>query len=242
MPFYFTQLKAGRRYGTFLRETRRYARLHHQPWLPLLGKGPWDILGRLKRKIHSNGFNYSADWLNPDLSRKYQPQSLYQKTLQLTPFGESEHLENKLYQMTFINNLQTLLRHEDRNSMAFSVEARVPFLDHRLVEFAFSLPSKFKIRGGYTKRVLRDGMKGVIPEKIRWRVSKLGFATPEKKWQSTVLKPLVETAIRDERIRPYILADKAADYFTQLQQHTLTDFAPWRWLNLSLWMKSYDLG
>jgi asparagine synthase (glutamine-hydrolysing) len=122
--------------------------------------------------------------------------------------------------------------------MAFSVEARVPFLDHRLVEFIFSLPSEFKIRGGYTKRVIRDGMKSVIPEAVRCRVKKLGFATPEKNWQNTALELLIEAAIQDERIRAYIVAGKAADFFTQLQQQTVTDFAPWRRLNLSLWMKT----
>lgn len=126
--------------------------------------------------------------------------------------------------------------------MAFSVEARVPFLDHRLVEFVFSLPSQFKIRDGYTKRVLRDGMQGVIPEKIRQRVKKLGFATPERKWQQTALKPLIEAAIREERMQAYIAGEQAAEYLTQIQQHETTDFAPWRWLNLFLWMKSYDLG
>jgi asparagine synthase (glutamine-hydrolysing) len=241
-PLYFDQLRAKRQYLSLFTETRNYARLHHERWLPLLAKGSWGVLGRFGRKTQRNGFTSSFDWLNPILSRTYQSQSLYQKTVQLTPFGEDEHLENKLYQMTFFNNLQTLLRHEDRNSMAFSVEARVPFLDHRLVEFVFSLPSKFKIRDGYTKRVLRDGMNGVIPEKIRWRVNKLGFATPEKKWQNTFLKPWIEAAIKDERINDYIVADKAAEYFNQLQQYSLVDFSPWRWLNLSLWIKCYDLG
>ena len=145
--------------------------------------------------------------------------------MQFKPFGEQEILENTLYQMTFFSNLQALLRHEDRNSMAFSVEARVPFLDHRLVEFIFSLPSQFKIRDGYTKRVLRDGMHGVVPEKIRWRVRKLGFATPERTWQKTALKPLIEAAIRDERLRPYVLAENASDYFAQLQQQIVKQFA-----------------
>ena len=123
-----------------------------------------------------------------------------------------------------------------------SEKSRVPFLDHRLVEFVFSLPSRFKFRGGYAKRVLRDGMKGVIPEKIRWRVKKLGFATTEQKWQKSILKPLIDGALYNERIRPYVAADKAADYYNELQQQVVTDFAPWRWLNLFLWIKAYDLS
>jgi len=59
--------------------------------------------------------------------------------------------------------------------MAHSVESRVPFVDVDLVEFAFSLPSDFKIRNGYTKSILRHSMEGVLPSKIQWRLSKLGF-------------------------------------------------------------------
>jgi asparagine synthase (glutamine-hydrolysing) len=241
-PTYFDQLRDQRQYFTLWLEVYKYAHLHQKPWMSLLGKGLQRILGRLGKPFRPSSFTYRTDWLNPTLTDEFQGQSLYQRTKELTPFGKDENLENTLYQMTFLSNLQALLRHEDRNSMAFSVEARVPFLDHRLVEFIFSLPSRFKIRDGYTKRVLRDGMQGVIPEKIRWRVKKLGFATPERKWQRTALKPLVEAAIQDERLQPYLVARNASDYFSQLQQQQETDFAPWRWLNLSLWMKAYELG
>jgi asparagine synthase (glutamine-hydrolysing) len=75
--------------------------------------------------------------------------------------------------------LPALLRYEDRNSMAHSIEARVPFLDHRLVEFLFTLPERYKIDGARTKYVLREAMAGVLPESIRRRKDKLGFkATP----------------------------------------------------------------
>ena len=79
-------------------------------------------------------------------------------------------------------NLQMLLHWEDRDSMAHSVESRVPFLDYRLVEFVLGLPTHFKIGGGVTKRVLREGMRGVIPDRVRARVDKMGFVTPEEAW------------------------------------------------------------
>jgi asparagine synthase (glutamine-hydrolysing) len=80
------------------------------------------------------------------------------------------------------SNLPMLLRYEDRNSMAHSVEARVPFLDHRLVEFALGLPDAFKIGAGVTKRVLRAAMSGILPDPIRDRVDKIAFETPEAYW------------------------------------------------------------
>jgi asparagine synthase (glutamine-hydrolysing) len=83
--------------------------------------------------------------------------------------------------------LPLYLRVEDRNSMAHSVEARVPFLDHRLVSFVLGLPPDWKIRGPWNKFVLREGMRGRIPESVRGRVDKMGFPTPTRKWLGDVL-------------------------------------------------------
>lgn len=79
-------------------------------------------------------------------------------------------------------NLPMLLHWEDRSSMAHSVEARVPFLDHRLVEYLLTLPDRCKIHHGMTKLVLREAMRGVLPEEVRLRQDKLGFVTPEAVW------------------------------------------------------------
>jgi asparagine synthase (glutamine-hydrolysing) len=74
-----------------------------------------------------------------------------------------------------------LLRYEDRNSMAFSVEARLPFLDYRIVEFAMQLPDHYKIHEGWQKYILRLAMPE-LPEAIRWRKDKKGFTTPHEEW------------------------------------------------------------
>ncbi|MFL5382936.1 MAG: asparagine synthase (glutamine-hydrolyzing) [Longimicrobiaceae bacterium] len=79
-------------------------------------------------------------------------------------------------------NLQMLLHWEDRDSMAHSVESRIPFLDYRLVEFVLGLPTAHKIAGGVTKRVQREGMRGVLPERVRARMDKMGFLTAEEAW------------------------------------------------------------
>jgi asparagine synthase (glutamine-hydrolysing) len=80
-----------------------------------------------------------------------------------------------------------LLRYEDRNSMAHSIEARVPFMDFRLVQFLHSLPSEYLIRKGYTKSILRDALVSDLPTAIRLRRSKLGFATPQSIWMGKKL-------------------------------------------------------
>ena len=66
--------------------------------------------------------------------------------------------------------------------MAHSVESRHPFLDYRLVEFAVSCPPDFKLRDGWNKSILRDAMKGILPEKVRLRKTKLGFDAPDTTW------------------------------------------------------------
>lgn len=80
------------------------------------------------------------------------------------------------------NGMAALLHYEDRDSMAHSIESRVPFLDINLAETLFAMPFDHKLREGITKSVLRDGLKGILPEKIRNRYSKLGFVTPEDQW------------------------------------------------------------
>ncbi len=92
-------------------------------------------------------------------------------------------LDQFLYHLLFTTSLPSLLHYEDRNSMAFSVESRVPFLDHRLVEFAFTLNDEDKIRKTETKYILRESLSKVLPEAIYKRKDKKGFVTPgENKW------------------------------------------------------------
>ena len=88
----------------------------------------------------------------------------------------------------FTNNLQSLLRYEDRNSMAFSRESRLPFLDYRLVEFVVSLPIRKKFRDTTTKWILRESMKGINLNSILGRRDKIGFSTPEEHWWEKIQK------------------------------------------------------
>lgn len=83
-----------------------------------------------------------------------------------------------LYNLMRVTLLPTLLHTEDINSMAFSIESRVPFLDHRLVELCFAMPNEHKIYRGETKRVLRAAMRGIVPDPVLDRKDKTGFITP----------------------------------------------------------------
>ena len=236
---FFQELQAKQQHGKLLWEMLRHMQFNPKSFHDSIG---FNRFGTLLRRLKLwNRRRPSVDWINTKLVEHHKDVSEYLSHLQVKPFGEQEHLSNILYQLTFHTNLQQLLHYEDRNSMAFSVESRVPYLDYRLVEFVFSLPADFKIRNGYTKRVLRDAMAGIIPEKIRWRVSKLGFATPERTWQKTMLRPLVRRALDDERLHDFVLPDKAQAYQEQVEKANLSDSASWRWLNLLLWINAYGL-
>src|SRR5262249_35583494 len=80
------------------------------------------------------------------------------------------------------SSIPALLHHEDRASMAHSVESRLPFLDYRLVEFSLRCRTSLKLRDGWSKWLLRRSLANVLPDKIRLRRTKLGFNTPEQKW------------------------------------------------------------
>jgi asparagine synthase (glutamine-hydrolysing) len=94
---------------------------------------------------------------------------------------------NILHDEIFYNNLPALLHYEDRNSMAFSIECRVPYLDISIVRFLSVMPYNQKIKNGMSKIILRNTTKGLIPESVRNRTDKMGFATPEEQWMSKEL-------------------------------------------------------
>jgi asparagine synthase (glutamine-hydrolysing) len=97
-------------------------------------------------------------------------------------FGAGESLADRQRIDLSYTSLPALLHHEDRNSMAHSIETRLPFLDYRLVEFAVNCPDSLKLRDGWSKWILRQALKGTLPEGIRLRKTKLGFDTPQESW------------------------------------------------------------
>ena len=122
-------------------------------------------------------------------------------------------LNGVLHFNTCTHGLEELLRYADRNSMAHGREVRLPFLNHELVEFVFSLPSRYKIRNGWTKWLLRETMKTHLPESIAWRKDKIGFEPPQKKWmENSRIQEAMQEAKRklvDQKIlNPEVLQKK----------------------------------
>ena len=137
--------------------------------------------------------------------------------------------------------LPSLLRYEDRNSMAFSIETRLPFLDYRLVEFLFSLPDTALLEGVTTKRILRRALGDRIPASVLERHDKMGFETPADVWlrgkESGELKRrLLTRSPLHEFLEPAVMAAELDEY---LEGRRATGLQVWRWLALESWMRQY---
>lgn len=115
-------------------------------------------------------------------------------------------LNDLLYFNTMQQGLGELLHYADRNSMAHSREIRLPFLNHELVEFVFSLPSQLKIHNGFPKWLLRKAMAAQLPEEIVWRTDKVGYEPPQKQWMQN---PKLQELIQESRKK--LVAEKILD-------------------------------
>ncbi|MBN9445640.1 MAG: hypothetical protein J0I67_01865, partial [Bosea sp.] len=208
--------------------------------VPLLPQGLAGALRRQHRALTQH------DWLGTDILREHgNPRTALELAgdeLGLPPVAD---LRSLCLTMTYASNLPMLLHWEDRNSMAHSIEARVPFLDHPLVEFSLALGNDHKIVGGDTKRVLRRGMAGVLPESVRERRDKLGFATPEEIWFRGPLRGQVEDGIEKTLARyPGLLNAAGVRRLARsmLDGERGLDFTLWRIVNLGLWGERVGVG
>jgi len=139
--------------------------------------------------------------------------------------------------------LHELLMKQDQMSMATSIESRVPFLDHKLVEFTARMPDRMKLRGGTPKFVLRESMKGILPDRILSR-SKMGFPVPIGRWFRGPFKSVIDE---------YVLSDRALgrdifepDFVRRLvslhQSGEDHSERLWALLNFEIWLRQFVDG
>lgn len=134
-------------------------------------------------------------------------------------------------------NLPILLRYEDKNSMAHGVEARLPFLDYRLVEFCLSVPDRYKIRDGWTKWLLRHAMVGRMPAEVTWRKNKFGFEAPEALWLDRHLPEM-----RRKVLASPLLGDLASPRHLKRAYDGLDMRSRWRLYSIALWEETFGVG
>lgn len=165
---------------------------------------------------------------------------------------DNDTISSKLYgseslQDSLINHfeykLEHLLKWEDSNSMHFSVEARVPFLDYRLVEKTLASADDWKIRKGITKFILRDSMKNILPERIRVRKDKIGFETPQDEWfrkpewEKFIKEIVLSVSFKNRRIIDQEIALNLYEDHLTGKKNISKEI--WKWLHLELWFRKY---
>lgn len=204
VPSYLAHLLRRGRVPTFWREYRaakassfRDAGLMKHVMAALL---PEDLRGRLRMR----GYARRRPWLAGELFR-CDPSPGMCETLGLSPakplegLSQAPALMQRLWSVLRHESLPALLRFEDRNSMAFSIESRVPYLARSVVELAMRLPMRDKIRDGSLKVVLRQAMHGIVPGLVLDRRDKIGFSAPTAEWMRGGLRNWWLEAVTSQR-------------------------------------------
>jgi asparagine synthase (glutamine-hydrolysing) len=143
-----------------------------------------------------------------------------------------------------VDTLPQLLRMEDRSSMAFSLEARVPMLDHNVVQVGVSLPDHLKVNRGWSKFAVRQAMAGLVPDAVRLRKTKLGFAAPDRAWLANDLRgsitDLLESNLRCQR---YVDVVALRHWYrgSDAGVNTESFLGLFRILSLEMWMRAFQL-
>lgn len=229
--------------------TISYFNLYKETGMPgvtvlLEGQGMDEILGGY-RYYQENGTaqNFSqdltregaADAIAPDFARRFGNNEL------IFPRPFRSGLLNLQYRDLRYTKLPRVLRFNDHINLAFSKELRPPYLDHRLVEFCFFLPAKFKIDGERRKVLLRDAMKGIVPEVDRSK-AKVFFGAFQTDWLRKYFKKEIYELLDSDsfRNRPYWdykkVREKADRFFAGEGDNS---FFLWQWLNLEIWLRKY---
>ena len=183
-------------------------------------------------------------YLHPETD--YIPDNLfsqYQSGLSIAPEYSKQSMNRWLHDFFTRYYLKNLLRWEDRCSMQYSIESRTPFSDDTdLIEYVFSIPSSYKIHDGWSKYLLRNAMKEILPKPVYQRTDKLGFATPQTQW---LMKQNYKMNRIINDLRHYD-SDKLVDSKSLLanwnaifdaSSHKSTQDFVWRYMNYLLWRK-----
>lgn len=153
-----------------------------------------------------------------------------------------DNLKLRLIDDTFYHSLPALLRYEDKNTMRFSLEGRVPFLDKEVIKFLFSLSDEAIISNGWNKRILRDATRTLLPPLINRRRNKIGFTTPEREWFMRLKNRFYGIFLSESFVnRPYFDQRAVAEAFEGFikGKNDTTSLLFWRLLNVELWLREF---
>jgi len=182
-----------------------------------------------------------SDLLTDEAREQIGPLDPYAGVREALEQTDAHSLLDRLLYADIKTYLHELLMKQDQMSMATSVESRVPFLDHKLVEFTCSLPERLKLRGGTTKYILREAMKGVLPEAILAR-SKMGFPVPIGAWFRGAYKSVVDEYVLSERavrrgiFNPEFVSSIVKRHQSGSENH---DERLWALVNFEIWQRQF---
>jgi asparagine synthase (glutamine-hydrolysing) len=196
---YWRELLCMGRIGQTWREIQDYSTTHGESAAKLLLQVAGNTSRRLLSRIAPYGY-FADSWRRRELHKDtwFVPDFVSRVSAAST---REVGLSRVLKRSVTISPLPLYLRVEDRNSMAHSIETRLPFLDYRLVSLVFNLSSEWKVRGGENKVLLREAMRQRIPELVRRRKDKMGFPTPFRKWLAGELYGPVHELIASREAR-----------------------------------------
>jgi len=187
---------------------------------------------RTRLRLIDNGSS-----LMPDFENSYK----FRYGISRNIYGSKSFKDALLDHFEF--KMEHLLKWEDLNSMHFSIEARVPFLDYRLVEKVLATNSELLITGGIVKPLLREAMKGLLPEKIRLRRDKIGFGTPEDEWFRTpTWQAIIEEILSSQSFKNRKLVNPKialSRYRKHLEGKIDCAAEIWKWIHLELWFREF---
>lgn len=227
LPLYSGLLRKGK-IGVLKNEIKSYKSQHGQ--LPI-----GFLLGAIHSLLPGKLRGIYPQRLRADLD----PTQFWLKDFSMTSNNRiHKSLEGTLLDQIQISPLPSLLRYEDRNSMAFSVESRTPFMDYRILEFTLGLPEEFVYKNGERKYILRKAFKDIVPAEILNRRDKMGFVSSEERWMKEEGREWFFDQIVNESLDPKKFNKNEVASFTKkvMSGEIEFSFEPWRILNFNFWV------
>ncbi len=231
--FYLSELLKQRKFGKWLKNSLIYIKLR-QETIPIKSLIPFFLRGLPISFLKTN-----SNFISPEFFH------FCEKEIKLVPKWTYTDLKSVSIYAIETHILPSLLRFEDRNSMRWSVESRVPFLDYRLVDSILNLPSHLKINNGTSKFILRKIIKNIVPEEIINRKDKIGFITPD---QAIITSKQAKQLLKDILGDPGFSKNKLwnhkrikSDINQFLSREAPPPFYIWKFIITQMWFSEFNI-
>jgi asparagine synthase (glutamine-hydrolysing) len=230
---YLSDLLAGLKFKSYFREAAAFKYLRNN-----------NITTNIKDLLFPQKFSESH--LTRSLPEYISSELFPQKASDKDPvpgYYKQSRLNKSLFHSLTVSSVPAQLVRADKSSMAFSVECRFPFLDYRIVELAFSMPGNFKLNNGTTKYILRESVKGLIPDEVYKRRDKIGFATPQSEWFRTSLRPWIKDTINSAAFiqNPVFNHKKLRTTFDE-NFSAIPDYRWWAIMMIHFWQQKFGVS